>query len=82
MAAYRAGCATRLSVVFFSYCEGYSCSRAVSLNATAVQPQNLLNTQLFNASAWKVLASLDTSSDPQEQATKSLLKCAVFSNMG
>jgi len=65
--AYRAGCGTQLSAVLFSYCKGYSCSRAVSLNATAVccpsfmscagAPCNLLNARLFNVSVWKTLAS-------------------------
>lgn len=91
--AYRAGCGTQLSVVLFSYCKGYSCCyRAVSLNATGVccssclscagAPHYLLNAQLFNVSVWKALAPLDTSSDPQEQAIKGLLKRALFSNMG
>lgn len=35
-AAYRAGCGTQTSVVLISYCEGYSCSRDVSLNAATV----------------------------------------------
>lgn len=30
---YRAGCGTQLTVVLVSYCEGYSYSRTVSLNA-------------------------------------------------
>ena len=92
MVGYRAGCGTQLSAVLFSYCEGYSYSRAVSLNATAVccsscmscagAHHNLLNAPLFNVSVWKALAPLDTSSDPQEQAIKGPLKCALFSNTG
>lgn len=91
-AAYQVGCGTLLGVVLLYYCKGYSCSRAVSLNATAVccsscmscagAPHNLLNTQLFKTSVWKALAPLDTSSDVQESAIKGLLKCAFFSNRG